>query len=71
MYIYDLADITFFIKSLKFPTRKFNILDSAGHKLKHKFGPGSTPNCVMNSYFFWLPKLWNSIAVIDLAYYIY
>jgi len=48
-----------FIKSLKFPNPKFNILDyvqftsgstrSAGHKLKHLQGP---TNCVMNSYFF-------------------
>ena len=27
MYIYDLTDIIFFIKSIKFPSEKFNILD--------------------------------------------
>ena len=26
MYIYDLADITFFVKSVKFPSNKFNII---------------------------------------------
>ena len=75
MYIYDLADIMFFIKSLKFSTCKFNILGyvefssnptiSVGHNLKHKSG---STNCVMNSYFFCLPKLWNSLPVIDLSH---
>jgi len=45
MYIYDLADIMFFIKSMKLPYEKFNIFDhveftsgptrSAGLKLRH------------------------------------
>ena len=45
MYIYDLADIMFFIKSVKFPSEKFNILSFvefisgptrlAGYKLRH------------------------------------
>ena len=75
MYIYDLADIMFFIKSVKFPSEKFNILDyvefisdstrSAGLKLKHK---SASTNNVMNSYFYRIPRLWNSIPIIDLSY---
>ena len=74
MYIYDLTDIIFFIKSIKFPSEKFNILDyvefgsghtrSAGVKLKHKTAP---TNNMMNSYFYRLPRLWNSIPIIDLS----
>ena len=81
MYIYDLADIMFFIKSVKFPSEKFNILDyveftsgstrSAGLKLKHNYKSASTNN-VMNSYFYRIvrriPRLWNSIPIIDLSY---
>jgi len=52
MYIYNLADVMFFIKSIKFLSEKFNIFnhveftfgparsDSAGLKLRHK--PAST-----------------------------
>ena len=74
MYIYDLTDIIFFIKSIKFPSEKFSILDyvefgsghtrSAGVKLKHKTAP---TNNMMNSYFYCLPRLWNSIPIIDLS----
>ena len=75
MYTYDLADIIFFIKSVKFPSEKFNILDyveftsgstrSAGLKLKHK---SASTNNVMNSYFYHIPRLWNSIPIIDPSY---
>ena len=75
MYIYDLYDIMFFINSVKSPSDKFNILDyveftfgttrSAGLKLKHKSAP---TNSVMNSYFYRIPRLWNSIPVINLSY---
>ena len=74
MYIYDLADIMFFIKSLKFPNSKFNILNyvqftsgstrSAVYKLEHMSAP---TNSVINSYFFRLPKLWNNLPIIDLS----
>ena len=74
MYIFELADIMFFIKSVKCPTDKFNILDyiefntgptrSAKQKLKHK---QANTNLVMNSYFYRLPRLWNSLPVIDLS----
>ena len=75
MYIYDLTDIIFFIKLLKSPSDKFNILDyveftsghtrSAGVKLKHKI---ASTNNVMNSYFYRLPRLWNSIPIVDLSH---
>ena len=72
MYIYDLNDIMFFINSVKFPSDKFNILDFtsgttrlAGLKLKHKSAP---TNNVMNSYFYRIPRLWNSISVINLSH---
>jgi len=57
MYIYDLTDIMFFIKSVKFPTDKFNInfveftsgpTRSAGYKLRHKT---ASTNSTMDSYF--------------------
>ena len=75
MYIFELADIMFFIKSVKCPTDKFNILDyiefntgptrSAIQKLRHK---QANTNLVMNSYFYRLPRLWNSLLVIDLSF---
>ena len=68
MYIYDISDILFFIKSLKTPTDKFNILNyvsfntgstrSSGIKLHHKT---AHTNAATNSYFFtYLARLWNS-----------
>ena len=75
MYIYDLTDIIFFIKLIKFPSDKFNILDyvefisghtrSAGVKLKHKT---ASTNNVMNSYLYRIPRLWNSIPIIDVSH---
>jgi len=75
MYIYDIADIMFFVKALKSPNDKFNILNfmgissgptrAVGHKLKLTSG---TTNSVINSYFFRLPKLWNSLLIIDLSH---
>jgi len=72
MCIYDLADIMSFIKSMKLPSDKFNIFDhveftsgptrSAGFKLRHKT---ASTNSVMNSYFYRIPRLRNSIPVID------
>ena len=71
MYIYEISDILFFIKSLKTPTDKFNILNyvsfntgstrSSGIKLHHKT---THTNAAMN-YFFRLPRLWNSLPIID------
>ena len=74
MYIYNLADIMFFIKSVKFPSEKFNILNivefisgptrSPGYKLRHMI---ASKNSVMNSYFYRIPRLWNSLPLIDLS----
>ena len=74
MYIYELADILFFIKSIKHPTDKFDILDyvnfttgttrSAGTKLYPKT---ARTYPIMNSYFYRLPRLWNSLPIIDLS----
>ena len=59
MYLFELADIMFFIKSVKYPSDKFNILDyvefntsstrSAKQKLRHK---QANTNLIMNSYVF-------------------
>ena len=66
----------FITKSLdvKYPSDKFNILDyiefntsptrSAKQKLRHK---QANTNLIMNSYFYCLPRLWNSLPVIDLS----
>ena len=64
MYIYEISDILFFIKSLKAPTDKLNILNyvsfntgstrTSGITLHHKT---AHTNAAMNSYFFCLPRL--------------
>ena len=74
MYIYEIADILFFIKSIKNPSDKFDILNytnfttgstrSAGTKLYPKT---ANINPIMNSYFYHLPRLWNSLPIIDLS----
>ena len=74
MCIYETSDIFFLIKSLKTPTDKFNILNyvslntgstrSSGTKLHHKT---AHTDAAMNSYFFHLPILWNSLPIIDHA----
>ena len=56
MYIYDLADIMLFVKSIKLPSDKFNTFDFvefisrpsrlAGYKLRHK---KASTNSTMNS----------------------
>ena len=75
MYFFELQDIMFVVKSLKFPTNHFNIRDyisfgttntrlSSGHKLLHIH---HTSN--MNRHFFFhrIPRLWNSFPIIDLT----
>jgi len=74
MYVYEIADILFFIKSLKQPSDKFNVLNhvdfttgttrSSGIKLYPKT---ASTNYIMNSYFYHLPRLWNSLPIIDLS----
>ena len=72
MYIYDLSDILFFfIKSVKFPSETFKFVEfisgptrSAGYKLRHMI---AFKNSVMNSYFYRIPRLWNSLPLLDLS----
>ena len=71
MYIYELSDIMFFLSNLsKHQTvASFDISQyvsfysntrSSSNKLYHK--------CTLaNSYFFRLPKLWNTLPIIDLS----
>ena len=73
MYILEIADIVFFIKSINNPSEKFNNLDfvdfsagstrSANTKLYHKT---ARTNITMN-YFYHLPRLWNHLPIIDLS----
>ena len=75
MYFFELQDICFTIKSLKSPTKNFNIRDyisfsnintrsSSCNKLIHIFHSSN-----LNRYFFFhrIPRLWNSIPIIDLS----
>ena len=74
MYLLDLSDVLFFIKSIKLPSDNFNILHfvsfsssntrpSSHNKLNHNY---SRTNKIRNSYFVRLPRLWNSLPPIDL-----
>ena len=60
MYIYDLTDIIFFIKSIKFPSEKWNLAQAIPDQQVYKIE--APTNNMMNSYFYRLPRLWNSIA---------
>jgi len=74
MYTYEFVNIVFFLKSLNNPSERFNILNyvnfstgptrPAGTKLFHKT---TSTSSIMNSYFYRLPKLWNSLPIIDLS----
>ena len=74
MYILEIANIVFFIKSINNLSEKFNILDfvdfsagptrSANTKLYHKT---AHTNIAMNSYFYCLPRRWNHLPIIDLS----
>jgi len=71
MYVYEIADILFYIKSLKQPSDKFNVLNhvdfttrSSGIKLYPRI---ASTNYIMNSYFYRLPRLWSSLPIIDLS----
>ena len=74
MMEFEIADIVFFIKSLKFPLDHFNIRDftefcdqstrsSTYLKLKHSFSRNSD---VKYHYFNRIPRLWNSLPSLDL-----
>lgn len=75
MYIFELADIMFAVKSFKFPSNSFDIFkfltfidgstrSAAQGKLKHKSVPN---NQVRHSYFNRLPRLWNALPPVDLS----
>ena len=74
MYLFELHDILFAIKSLKSPTIQFNITNYIN------FNPANTRSGASNklipahhlnnlsrhSYFHRLPSLWNAMPIIDL-----
>ena len=79
MYRYKIYDIMFFVNSIKYlqpdqtNTTHFNILNyvsftttnnrsATTHKLKH---PAPTSNLQRHSYFYRLPRLWNSLPPIN------
>jgi len=74
MYLFELQDILFAVKSIKNPTNQFcitsyiafsstNTRSSASNKLIH---PRHLNNASHHSYFHQLPLLWNAMPVIDL-----
>ena len=75
MYIFELTDIMFAIKSFKAPSSNFDITkylsftagstrSAAQGKLKHTSMPN---NKARHSYFNRLPRLWNALPPIDLS----
>ena len=74
MMQFELNDVMFFVSCFKYPTRAFDICEyitfsnystrsSSGLKLKHSV---SRTNPVRHFYFNRLPRLWNSLLVMDL-----
>ena len=73
MYIFEISDIMFLVKSLKFPSTNFNINNyisfstsstrSSGTKLIHNI---SFTNQHRNYYFVRICRLWNALPIIDL-----
>ena len=74
MYIYEINDICFFIKSYQSPSSHFNIYDyvTFSHystrftKYSKLLHINSSPNTSRHFYFCWLPRLWNALPYIDL-----
>ena len=75
MYLFELQDILFAIKSLKSPTSQFSITryiafnsantrSGSSHKLTYLH---HLNNLSRHSYFHRLPSLWNAIPIIDLS----
>ena len=75
MYTFDLFDIVFILKSLKYPSPSFNIMNfitfntnktrsSAHGKLIHQM---SSNNLARNFFFFRIPQLWDALPPIDLS----
>ena len=78
MYIFELQDILFAIKSLKSPTNQFNINNYITFN-SSTTRSGDSNKLVMpqhlnytarHSYFHRLPSLWNAMPIIDIAKYI-
>ena len=76
MYTYELNDLLFFIKSLKFPTSYFDISKyirfsnystraTSAHKLNYSISPTSSTNPY--SFFNRIIRLWNTAPVINLS----
>jgi len=74
MYLFELQDILFAIKSIKSPTKQFTITDfisfntantrsGSSNKLIHQT---HLNNISRHSYFHRLPNLWNALPIIDL-----
>ena len=74
MYIFEILDIMFLIKSSKFPSNGFNInhfisfsssgTRTCGVKLIHNI---SSTNKQRNFYFVRICRLWNALPIIDLT----
>ena len=75
MYMFELYDVMFLVKSLKSPSPCFHITDyvsfshsstrsSSTNKLQHIH---SRNNYIKNFYFNRLPRIWNSLPPIDLS----
>ena len=76
MYTYEIANILFFIKSIRNPTSSFNINNyitfytgssrfAKAHKLQYSYVAN---NISRHSYFNRIPQLWNALPVINLNY---
>ena len=76
MMILEINDVLFFVKSLKEPTDHFDISRfvtfcsgctrlASNLKLKHSLV--TTNNSTRNFYFNRLPRLWNSLPLIDIS----
>ena len=74
MMEFEIADVLFFVKSLKFPSHHFNVQDfvefcyaptrsSTNYKLRHSLRKS---NVQSNHYFNRIPRLWNSLPPLDL-----
>ena len=75
MYFFELTDILFFVKSIKFPSPAFNILNyvtfntsstrsGSFNKLIHNF---ASTSYARQFYFNRISRLWNSLPFIDLS----
>ena len=75
VYIFELQDILFAIKSLKSPTNQFNINNFISfNSLTTRSGasnklliPQHLNNTAGHSYFHRLPSLWNVIPIMDMT----